>query len=302
MRFIKLAVMVVVVTIVMVISWVVGNMVGNWLTGSAPPPPQDPSATAQWFFIVTVFNALLVTVLIHSTRKSAGFARWSSLILYVFAVQFLLPQMETFFFASEIGIGADQAAAILISGGVVCVLTMPVAIFLHSKLFVSGVTVSPSYTERWQFRKMMPWAVLPILIGYPLIYLTFGYYVAWQSESLRLFYTDSPVLASYGHQVVEAFGNGIYLFQILRGIIWLLASIPVVLMLRGNTTSQFLIVGILSALLPTSLLFIPNPYMPADVAMIHFVETSTSNFVWGLLMVWAIRRGESAREVVGAAQ
>jgi hypothetical protein len=143
----------------------------------------------------------------------------------------------------------------------------------------------------WSMKKILPSAAVLILFGYPILYLTFGYYVAWQSESLRVFYKDSPALASYGHQVAEAFVNGIYLFQLLRGVIWIVTTIPLVLMLRGNIWGQYLIVGVLSALLPTSLLFIPNPYMPADVAMVHFVETSTSNFVWGLLMVWAIRKG-----------
>ncbi|MEO8472724.1 MAG: hypothetical protein ABI477_11030, partial [Chryseolinea sp.] len=58
-----------------------------------------------------------------------------------------------------------------------------------------------------------------------------------------------------------------------------------------NPIRQFLIVAVLSALLPTSLLFIPNPYMPRDISMTHFIETSTSNFLWGLLMVWGIRKG-----------
>jgi hypothetical protein len=290
MRLIKLPVIVLVSMLVMVISWVVGNLAGNALTDSTPPAPEDTAQTAQWFFIVCAFNALLITVLIDATRKSPGIWRWLTLVSYVFVVQFLLPQMETFFFSSEIGIGKDQASSILISGCVVSLLTVTIAVLAYDKLFdVHPAKLSPSLKVNW--RRLLPWALVLVIVGYPLLYLTFGHFIAWQNESLRTFYTGSPAMAPYSQQVADAFGNGIYLFQVLRSSIWLLASIPVVWMLRDNKWVQFLIVAVICSLLPTSLLFIPNPYMPADVAMTHFIETSTSNFVWGLLMVWAIRKG-----------
>ena len=31
---------------------------------------------------------------------------------------------------------------------------------------------------------------------------------------------------------------------------------------------------------------IPNPYMPADVRMVHFVETASSTFIFGVLLFW----------------
>ncbi|MEJ0028945.1 MAG: hypothetical protein WDO15_00510 [Bacteroidota bacterium] len=98
-------------------------------------------------------------------------------------------------------------------------------------------------------------------------------------------------MASYADQLKEIFGNGIYFFQIIRGLIWIGATVPIAVMLREKKTQQYLVVALLSALIPTSLLFIPNPYMPANVAMVHFVETSTSNFVWGLLIVYVINKG-----------
>jgi len=52
----------------------------------------------------------------------------------------------------------------------------------------------------------------------------------------------------------------------------------------------YALMAVISSLLPGVLLFIPNPYMPMDIAMAHFIETSVSNFLWGLIIVYAINR------------
>lgn len=289
MRVVKLLILSVVVTIVMAISWVIGTMIGNSLTGSVPPPQPDAAEAGLAFLKVCAFNSALIAIMLDATRAFRGMTKWIALILYVFAVQFLLPQMETFFFAADMGISYSQAGAILIAGIVVSLITMPVAVVVHEKLLDAGGVHLLSIALP-QPKKIFPWLALMIVVGYPALYLTFGYYVAWQSESLRVYYTSSKELASFWHQVSEAFSNGIYLFQVVRGLIWVLVTVPVVILLKGNSLRQYIVVALLSALLPTSLLFIPNPYMPYEIAMTHFLETSTSNFLWGLLMVWGIKK------------
>jgi hypothetical protein len=39
----------------------------------------------------------------------------------------------------------------------------------------------------------------------------------------------------------------------------------------------------------TSQLLLPNPLMPAEVRMAHLLETSTSNFLFGWLVVLILR-------------
>jgi hypothetical protein len=289
MRLLKLVILCVVITIVTAISWVMGTMTGNALTGTVPPPQPDAAKAGLAFLEVCAFNSILIAVMLDATRAFQGLRKKAALILYVFAIQFLLPQMETFFFASDIGLSYSQAAAILIAGAVVSLVTVLAAMLVHDKL-MDGASGQLLTIPAPQQKKIVPWLASLVIIGYPALYLTFGYYVAWQNESLRVYYTSSAELASFRHQVSEAFSNGIYLFQTLRAFIWVVMTVPLVVLLKGNTFRQFAVVGVLTALLPTSLLFIPNPYMPYDIAMTHFVETSTSNFLWAVLMVWAIKK------------
>ena len=287
----KLIIVCIIVTVIMIVGWIIGALIGNAITGSAPPPPQDSAHAGLAFAAVCAFNAVLITMLLEVTHTYTGIRRRFALVIYVFVIQFLLPLMETFFFASGIGISYRQTTAILISGAVVSIVTIMIALIVHKKLLGYGSTGKPLNISFSFGKKIMQPVVLLIFLGYPLLYMTFGYYVAWQNEALRIFYTSSPAMASFGHQVEGAFRNGLYFFQILRGLIWVLVTVPIVVMLKGNTRRQFLVVGILSALLPSSLLFIPNPYMPENIAMTHFVETSISNLLWGWLMVAGIKKG-----------
>lgn len=290
MKAFKLLIVYIAVTVVMVVSWVIGTMTGNAVTQTTPPVPQDAASAGLAFLAVCAFNSVLTTLLLFTTEHYRGWRKRISLILFVFVVQFLLPQMETFFFASDIGISYAQAMAIVIAGVISSTITVFVAILVYSGLVKLDKQVATLNVQFPRPVKVLPVLALLIFIGYPFLYLTFGYYVAWQSESLRVFYTSSSELASFGHQVGDAFANGIYPFQVLRALIWIAATTPVVIMLRGSGMRQFLVIAILTSLLPTSLLFIPNPYMPTDIAMTHFVETSTSNFLWGLMMVAGIKK------------
>jgi hypothetical protein len=225
-----------------------------------------------------------------------------ALLLYVFVIQFFLPQMETYFFSESLGISAGQTSSIVIAGFVMVAATGVVGLKLAEKLGVEKTTM-PFAFETAGWRRMIGPIVLMGGIAYPLLYELFGYYVAWQNEHLRQFYSQSSELRPLFTQFGSFFSEGIYFFQVLRGIIWVIISIPVVMMVGGNRILRYIMMGLLSAL-PAIQLFIPNPYMPMDIAMSHFIETSTSNFLWGMLIAFVIDRlaGDGNIIVTGARQ
>ena len=54
--------------------------------------------------------------------------------------------------------------------------------------------------------------------------------------------------------------------------------------------------ALLFGVVATSLLLLPNPLMPPKVRMVHLLETATSNFLFGWLVVLVLcRRRESER-------
>jgi hypothetical protein len=81
-------------------------------------------------------------------------------------------------------------------------------------------------------------------------------------------------------------------FQILRGLFWIAIALPVVRMLRGGWQETAVAVGLVFAVLMTTQLLLPNPYMPDAVRTTHLVETASSTFLFGVLVGWLLTRGQ----------
>ena len=299
MKTLKFFLLWMVMTVVMVVTWSVGSWVGNTITQTLPPPVEDPASVGLSVLLVCLLNSLLWSIFFWSTRAFVGLHKSIAILLYLFGTQFFLMQMETFFFSASLAISPGQVISILLAGFVMVTATGALGLGLTRKLAPMQTKISFKPEIRGWRGMIAPMLLMSALV-YPLLYETFGYYIAWQNEHLRFFYSHSTELTSYLSQWPGFFSEGIYFFQVLRGFIWVAISIPVVLLLGQNKFFSYILVGLLSAL-PAIQLFIPNPYMPADIAMTHFVETFSSNFLWGLLIVYVTNRSVAERKIVPTA-
>jgi hypothetical protein len=287
MKVIKFLLLWATVTIVMVITWSLGFVAGNAITHTSPPPGGDPALAFVSFVGVCVFNSLLLSILFWLTRIYSGISKILGLFSFCFIVQFVLMQMESIFFGDGIGIQNPQVASIIIAGFIMSTATILVGVAIVSKMSKEPKQQFTMVVNEWR-PFVVPFLLLSCIV-YPLIYLTFGYYIAWQNENLRIFYTKSSELTSFFHQGAGSLADGLYFFQILRAVIWVIATIPLVAMLR-HLRGYYLLVGLFTSLLPAAQLFIPNPYMPQEIAMVHFVETASSNFIWGALIAIVVNK------------
>ena len=76
----------------------------------------------------------------------------------------------------------------------------------------------------------------------------------------------------------------LFVLQAVRALLWTAIAVPVIKMMRGEWWEAGLAVALVFAVM-TSQLLLPNPLMPAEVRMVHLVETATSNFLFGWLVV-----------------
>jgi hypothetical protein len=285
MKLLKLFFLWMVITLVMIISWSVGAWIGNFITATEPPPVEDPAAVGIAVMLVCLANSLVWSILFWSTRGFGGQRRWLTMLLFLFGTQFFLMQMETLFFSSSLTISPAQVVSILVAGLVMVSASGAFGLWLTRKLS-STETRMRLHTDVRGWREMLIPMLLLSALAYPLLYQVFGYYVAWQNEHLRMFYSESTELKPFLTELSAFFSSGLYFFQVLRAMLWVGISIPVVQMLGGqNKFFQYVFFALLCAL-PSIQLFIPNPYMPADIAMSHFAETASSNFLWGLVIVY----------------
>lgn len=284
----------VITTMALLLSWSVGGLLGESI-GEMPPPEADPAQLASRFLMVSVINAALMTMLTAATNAYRGFYRWLFLVVFVFGIQFFLTQMETVFFLDAIGMTGAQVAAVLLTGLTMALVTVSVSLAaerIYKKKASQTPYIPRLVTKGW----LRPVLILTVIV-YPLLYLVFGHFIAWQNPDLRVFYTGSDELRPFTSQIIDSFiGEGLYPFQVLRGFLWVLVALPLIGML-GVSPGRIVLFALANALIPASMLLLPNPFMPASVAVSHLYETASSNFVWGLAMAMLLGRqvGQAAR-------
>lgn len=77
-------------------------------------------------------------------------------------------------------------------------------------------------------------------------------------------------------------------FQIFRGTIWVLLTIPIIRMMRGSAREIGLGVALMLSVPIASLVIPPNEFMPAPIRFAHMVELFTSMFVFGWITFWLL--------------
>jgi hypothetical protein len=132
------------------------------------------------------------------------------------------------------------------------------------------------------------WAVrlAIIVVAYLWLYFTFGYYVAWKSAAVRAYYGGVDP-GSYLAQWRSVLRNTPMLvpLQVVRALLWTALALPVIRMTTGAWWRAGLAVSLLFCVVMNTQLLLPNPYMPTAVRMRHLVETASSNFIFGWVVV-----------------
>ncbi len=89
------------------------------------------------------------------------------------------------------------------------------------------------------------------------------------------------------------------LLQGLRALLWTLAALPVIRAFKGSALETGIAIGLAYALFMNSVHLMPNPLMPEAVRMTHFVETASSNFIFGLIVGWLLSTPFTVRRMSG---
>lgn len=235
-------------------------------------------------------GAVIAAVLLWVARRSSlrGFALFGQLFVLLFGAQTFQTQIETGYFISAFPLlnGNFELYHIILRGAIssalfVLLLVWMTGGFSRKERASTNFTVVADKTI-----KAGAW-----LAGiYFIIYLLFGYYVAWQSQELRLFYGGPAELNSFSNQILTTLMSKpeMPFFQYARGFVWILCLIPLFKGFSGGRVELVALSAFALALLPTAQLSFANPLMPAEISLYHFWETSISTGIFGALCAWFV--------------
>lgn len=251
-----------------------------------PQPPAEESGNAVVaLFAVCLLNTLVLTWIILRSRWS-GWRLILSISLISYAVTTFMTQIETAVFVTRLPSG--MLLRLFVIGAIVSGLFSPLAVIILGKLR------SEASEYEADFRLSMPlrqwaWRLGFIAISYVIIYFTFGYFIAWKNPAVQAYYGGNDP-GSFLTQIQSVFRDNPWLplFQVLRSMLWVGIALPVIKMMKGPWWEAGFAVALLFSVVMCSQLLLPNALMPTEVRMAHLVETASSNFLFGWLLVWTL--------------
>lgn len=271
--------------------WILGSMA----IGDLMPEVLSESGLLSeeiGLLILGIINTLLIIGLIVSSRWN-GWRLASILALAYYGAFTFITQVETWYFLTEITVSPELLPRLFIMGLSIPIIYIPLAILICRKWKRRDVA-----TEN--LNMIMPFKQFLLKLGiiaiiYLVIYWLAGYYIAWQNPELRAFYGNPGEIEPFFTHTFATFSNtpSLIFLQLVRGMLFAIIVMPLILGSKVKPWLTGLLVGFLFAV-PHLGHIMPNPLIPlASVRLSHMIETATSTFIFGLIIVWLLHRRHS---------
>jgi hypothetical protein len=280
---------VIIATILLFFIWGISMSISESIIPSGLKMPDAPESLSAAMLLIVCFLHVLVLYIFVCNSRWRGLNLTITIFFLVFIIQFFLSIIEAIWFNNALNMPVSGQKFLLLSGFILSLTFSPLFIWISGKMKAKGDDVVPgiNWFELLSLESGIK-VILLIVIVYPMLYNLTGYFIAWQFESVRLFYTDSTDIEPFGAMLLENFRSGLYFFQIPRGLIWVLLALPVFYSVEGSFIKRGVIIGLLFATLMNAQHLLPNPYFPVEVSFAHFIETYISNFIWGFSIAWLL--------------
>lgn len=271
--------------LLMMVFQILGMMIGmNIFPDDFMNQAAESGGNPLIFFLTCLLNAGAILYFIkHSTLH--GWKLVGVIFLVGFGYMFFMSQIETLWFNESVKFPLMGIYGLVTGGAIMFLLFSVTATWLTGKFKKSNNTNSIS-TADFQF----DWKriVLIAAVLWPFLYWTAGYFIAWQFEAIRMYYTGTAEKESILVMFPEYINSGLYLFQIFRGFIWVFLSILVLKYMNGSRVQKGFGLVMMLVFLCCIQLLIENPFMPEAVRMGHLLETSIENAILAIIMVWVL--------------
>jgi hypothetical protein len=272
------------------------------LTGVLPANASEPGLVPEGLglLVIALANTLLISALILSSRWG-GWKLALALGVAYYGLATVMTQIETWYFLSGLTVSPEVLPRLFLMGLPPAFVFIPIAVWLLGKgRAASDPGPNPALVMP---ARQWAWKLAVIAAAYVFLYWSAGYFIAWQNPELRAFYGEpgpsEPFLANIAKILSQ--DPWLFPFQVLRSMLWMLFALPVIRGSRLSAPWTALLVGLLLSVPQNIGHILANPLIPqASVRLSHLIETASSTFVFGVLLVWLLHRAhQSVRDLFG---
>ena len=231
-------------------------------------------------------------------------------LAYYGAVTFVM-QVETWYFLSSITVSPQLLPRLFLMGVPTAFLFIPLAVWVLGKgRATADASPSPFIPPPCPPKvggnggrgerggAVMPiqqwiWKLATIVVVYLVLYWGAGYFIAWQNPELRAFYGQPGEALPFFTHTANTLRHDpmLFPFQALRALLWVLCALPVIRGSRVNPWWTALLVGLSFSVPQNAGHILANPLLPiASVRLSHMIETASSTFIFGTIVVWLFHR------------
>lgn len=291
--FFKLALLLV----LFIAFFILGSMAMTALPADAVSEP-GPVSEMTGLLIYAITHVAIIVLLILSSRWS-GIELSATLSFSYYGAVTVLTQIETWYFLSSLTVTEELLFQLFLMGMPVAFLFIPLAVWIVGDARITSK--NGEYRLNFPLKEWL-WKLSLISIIYVVLYWTAGYFIAWQNAELRTFYGSPGEIAPFFEHTLQTIQNdpGLFPFQVLRALLWTLCAIPIIRSSGVSVWWTATLVGLFLSIPQNVGHLLANPLIPdASVRMSHMIETASSTFLFGLIIVWLLhRRHQSLRDLL----
>lgn len=240
-----------------------------------------------------VLGLLVLVSLVGAIALSTNikFSQWRGIKLILgltisfWGIEYFMAQIETLYFIDAFDfISRTEVLKILLRGIITSILVVSFGTIIMGKSKSNKNSPIVSDLKKIDIKSWVKKSVLFAFL-YIGIYLIFGYFVAWQFEATRLFYSGNGELLSFWGQIVNTINsNTLFIpYHFLRGILWVVVSIPILLMMSGSRKKTIASLMLLFSFHGLQIMLAQGIF-PPDVIIGHTIETTISACIYGGLI------------------
>lgn len=287
--------------VLFILSFIIGSLaVAGAMPENVTSEPGLVPATSG-LLIIALVNLLIISALILTSHWNGWKLAISLALAYYGAVTFLT-QIETWYFLSSTTVSPQLLPHLFLMGFPTAFLFVPLAVWILGKWRRSATDFSSHQAPVMPIRQWI-WKLAVIVVAYLVLYWGAGYFIAWQNPALRAFYGQpGEALPFFTHTANTLLHEPLlFLFQIFRALLWVLCALPVIRGSKVNPWWTALLVGLFFSVPQNIVHILANPLMPiASVRLTHMIETASSTFVFGNIVVWLLHRAHhSWNDLIG---
>lgn len=251
--------------------------------------PSEASFAGVALLIVCAVDTLLLSLFIRAARCYGWRLILITALLY-YGIKTFQANIEAAYFM--VNLTPDIVSRLFTMTLPITLFWPPLAVWLLGK--ARQPQAQPDEPSALPQASMRTWVWKFVLLGvvlYPLLFFAFGYYVAWQNPEVRAFYQGVDP-GSFLAQMRHLIGSDPWVlpFEFFRGLLWTGMAILFLWAMKRRLWLAPLLLALFFALLENDTHLFPNPLMPTVVRQTHFIETASSNFIFGLsaamLFLW----------------